>query len=286
MVPGFPDTLVAVGRTTGSALNHLLWPVSGELRIDPMSSGDDVTFDRGGRFIALSESVPGLEGSILSMGRFNRMANVSGGVTSYVWHDSETGVLAYTSESDGSWQLFVAGPDLESELLIESPEMVGSLVGFGDWGWAVQMGPDSLALLTPDTHLKAVEPGVGYASHPDGWVFMIDDGPKVVSAGGGVKRIDADLGVGTVTAAAISPDRQYVAVAGATGWTVLNTASGTVEPHIGLSSSSLAWSSDSRFVLSAAGSGVTIYDMDTATPYFVLSSQGVRAVGTAPLRSS
>lgn len=281
-VPNFPDTLVAVGRPSGSALDHLLWPRSGELRIDPMARGDHVVFDASGRIVALSESVPGSEGVVLSMGHFNRITTVSGGVTSYVWHDRETGLLSFTTESESVWRLWQIGSDLEPELLVESSPQ-GTVVGFGDWGWALQTGPETMTLLTPVADFKDVEPGVGYTSHPDGWVFMVDDGPKLVSAGGGVKRVDVDLDVGSVTMAAISPDRSHLAVAGATGWTVVDIDTGDVEPPIGMSSASLAWSSDSRFALSAGGSGVTIYDVERATPYFVLSGRRVLAVGIAPL---
>lgn len=281
-VPSFPDTLVAVGWPTGSALNHLLWPHSGELRVEAMAGGQDVVLDASGRLVALSEPVPGSAGVLLSMGPFIQITAVSSDVTSYVWHDREAGILSYTTESEDEWRLWEVGPDLSPELVTESGGSQGTLVAFGDWGWALQTGGATLTLLTPDGELKDVEPGVGYASHPDGWIFAVDDGPKLVSAGGGVKRVMADLGVGAVTVAALSPDRTHVAVGGPSGWTVVDVASGVVDRPFSVSTMSLAWSSDSRFAISGGGSGVTIYDVDRTTPYSVLSGRRVMAVGVAP----
>lgn len=285
-VPEFPDTLIAVARTTGSTLDHHLWPRQGELRTRPMPRGLNIRLDSSARFIALSEPVPGSEGVVLSIGRFNQINTVAADVTSYAWHDSVSGVFSYTTETDGVWQLYVVRSSFASELITETTEFGGPLVGFGDWGWAVQSAPNEVRLLTSEGVMKDVEPGIGYASHPDGWVFMMDDRPKLVSSGGGVVRLDADLEIGKVSAAAFSPDRTKVAIGGERGWAILDTTSATVEASVGFPPLSLAWSSDSRFALSAGGTGVIVHDTESGEPYFLFRGTVVLAVGTAPLSNS
>lgn len=285
-VPRFPDTLVAVARTTGSTLDHLLWPRQGELRTRSMAAGRDVRLDSNARFIALSESVPGSEGVLLSMGRFNQINPVASDVTSYMWHDSISGDLSYTTESDGVWHLYVVRSSFVPQLIVESNELGGTLAGFGDWGWAVQTSEDELTLLTPSGEFKDVESGVGYTSRHDGWIFAVDERPKLVSAGGGVQRVDTDLLVGEVNVAAFSPDGSRVAVGGAGGLSVLYLRSGVAEPFGGSAVSSVAWSSDSRFVIASSGSGVVVHDIDTIDRYRLLPGRGVLAIGTAPLSGS
>ncbi|HEX6286903.1 MAG TPA: hypothetical protein VFZ80_05415 [Acidimicrobiia bacterium] len=285
-IPYFPDTLIAVAQTTGSTLDHILWPLRGEMITRSMSGGSDVALDSTSRFIALSEPLPGDEGALLSMGRFHRLGLVAGDVTSYAWHDSVSGDLAYTTESDGMWRLFVVRSSFTPRLVTESMEFGGTLVGFGDWGWAIQTSADELVLLTPDGDFKAVESGVGYASHRDGWIFVVDERPKLVSAGGGVVRVDTNLDVGEITVAAFSPDGSRVAIGGERGLAVLYLRSGVAEPFGGSSVSNVAWSSDSRFVMSSAGSGVVVHDIDTIDRYQILQGRRVMAVGTAPLGDS
>lgn len=286
LVSDFPDTLVAVTPTIGSTLNHHLWPLQGELRTRPMARGTNIVLDNGARFIALSESVPDGEGVLLSMGRFNQINPVATDVTSYVWHDEMSGVLSYTTETDGVWRLFVVRSSFSPELISETTEFGGELVGFGNWGWAVQTSPEEMSLLTPGGSLKAVEVGVGYASHRDGWLFMMDQRPKLVSSGGGVARLDVALDIGTVSAAAFSPDRRYVSVSGERGWAILDTSTGTVDTPTGFPTLSLTWSSDSRFALNAGGAGVVVYDTELAEQHFLFRGDVVLAVGTAPLSTS
>ncbi|HEX6221541.1 MAG TPA: hypothetical protein VF115_10640 [Acidimicrobiia bacterium] len=285
-VDHFPDTLVAVSGTTGSTLDHLLWPLRGELRTRSMPGGSNVLLDSVARFIALSEVVPDREGMVLSIGRFNRINVVAGDVTSYVWHDEMSGLLSYTTKDEGVWRLFVVRAGFQPQLITEATELSGTLVGFGAWGWAVQTSPDEMTLLTPSGAFKAVESGVGYASHRSGWVFMVDEGPKLVSAGGGVQRVDTNLNVGDISVARFSPDGTRVAVGGARGLSVLYLRSGVAEPFGGSSVSYATWSSDSRFVVVPAGLGVVVHDIETTDRYQLLRNYRIRAVGTAPLSNS
>jgi hypothetical protein len=58
------------------------------------------------------------------------------------------------------------------------------------------------------------------------------------------------------------------------------------EPFGGSAVSSVAWSSDSRFVIASSGSGVVIHDIDTIDRYQLLAGHGILAIGTAALGNS
>lgn len=277
-VPAFPDAIVAVARTTGSSLEHLLWPNSGRLNIRPMAGAESVSFDRSGLFLALTSQVPGSDGQVLSVGRFNQMETVATGVTGHAWHDSETAVLSYTTESEGTWRLFVVKASFAPELILEAPAPGGRVAAWGDWGWAIQTSPTQVTLLNQHAEFRDQEAGVVYDSRPDGWLFVVGDRPKLVSAGGGVLALDADLGIGRLAAAAFSPDRTRVAVAGERGVNILDLESGAVDQLGGGPTAQATWSTDSRFVIAPGGSGVVVHDVHTASSYQVLEGNSIMAV--------
>ncbi len=114
VIPDFPDSIVAVGGGIGAGFGgfgHQVrgvevwqWPSDGPLVTRGLTDGENVRFDATGQFVALTEPIPGLPGFLLSTGRFNRIRAVRAGVTSFAWHDSRSGVVAYTARDDGRWQ--------------------------------------------------------------------------------------------------------------------------------------------------------------------------------------
>lgn len=286
-VEGFPDAIVAIARTTSTALDHVLWPLEGEVRVRSMTGGGDVVLSTGSHFIAMSDGVPGLDGTLLSMGRFNSIQPVASGVIGYAWHDSEGSLLGYTRIAGDATGLFSVKADLRSRE-VTTLQVPGAVVaGFGDWGWAVQRAPEEIVLLTAEGDFKDSEPGRAFATHESGWVFAIEgEQAKLVSAGGGVRRVSPSLGVGGVVDATFSPDGARVAVAGSRGLAVLDVESNEVTPVTGFATTTAAWSSDSRFVLAPSPSGVVIFDLETDSSYPVLREHSVMAVGVVPLRSS
>jgi hypothetical protein len=277
-VDGFADALAAVSRSTGSSLQHLLWPPSGKLNIRPMAGADEARFDRSGLFLALSNQVPGSNRAVLSMGRFNQISTIATDVTGYAWHDAETGLLAYTTESEGVWRLQVAKGGFASRVILEAPAPAGKIVAWGDWGWAIQSSPSQVTLLNADGQFKDQETGTAYDSRPDGWLFVVGDRPKLLSAGGGVQALDVELGIGRLVAASFSPDGHLVALAGERGVNVLDLDSQSVQPLGGSLATEVSWSSDSRFVMAPAGSGVVVHDTHTASTYQVFAGHSVLAV--------
>lgn len=284
VVEGFPDALVAIGRSAGSSLTHLLWPYAGGLNTSPMAGGEEAAFDSSGRYLALTAQVPGADGVVLSMGRHNQIRNVAAGVTGFSWHDSRPGVLAFTTVSEGAWQLATVTSSFQPEVLMESESDIGRIAAWGDWGWALQSGTE-VTLLTTNGELKDTEPGTVLASHQTGWLFLEDNGPKLVSAGGGVIILQTELAVGSPRAAVFSPDGSRLAVAGPRGVSIVNLDSEAIET-LDVPADTLGWSSDSRFLLAASGIGVTVLDGEEKSVQRILREHSVLTVAVVPLTGS
>jgi len=286
VVPEFPDALVSVGDTVGSGHDYLLWPVAGTLVTRSMTGGGDVKLDSTGQFIALSEEVPDLAGSLLSMGRFNGMRPISSRVTSYDWHDSNAGQLAYTIEDEEEWRLYRVTGGFSPSLVTSMTPSGGTVAAWGDWGYAIQLPDARVQLLTPGGEPKGVEPGVALASHESGWILVEDDGLKLVSAGGGVRRLDVTGVLETVQAASFSPDGNQAAVLTRAGAVVVDMSD---SEDIAVASRTgggwVTWSSDSRFVVAPAPTGVSIYDLLEHEPHNVLFGREILAAQTLPLTS-
>lgn len=287
-IEDFPDAMVGVGGGSGAGLEVWHWPSDGPLATRGMTDGANVRFDATGQFVALTEAIPDLPGSMLSMGRFNAIRAVQSGVTSFAWHDSRSGEMAYTTEQDGSWQLYQASRTLIPELVIEDRFRGGSVVGWGDWGYAIQTVDDGVALVNENGEFKDFEEGVAFASHELGWIFMTDGDLKLVSAGGGVERL-MPLGdeLDPPSAASFSPDRSHVAVAGRTGVAVLDIDDRELrELSPRFPAEWVAWSSDSRFVMVPAQSGIYVHDLESGTAHHLLAGRSVVAASAFPAGAS
>lgn len=285
-VPGFPDSLVAIAATENSALDRILWPTRGEPSIRAMAQGDGVALDANAQFIALTSTVPGLDGMLLSMGRFNLIRATSPGVTSYVWHDSESGLLSYTTEDESGSHLHTVTPrGLKGEI----PRAFGpgaAVVGFGDWGWAIQESPDLIVLLSPNGEFKDSEAGRVFASHESGWIFAMDGADaKLISSGGGVQLVVIGSDLGIVADAKFSPDGTLIAVAGSKGILIVDRHSDRRQVLRETSTSWVSWSSDSRFVLSSASTGVVVHDVDSGDSTTVLDNFAIVVAKVVPDRS-
>lgn len=287
VVPEFPDALIAIGNGVGSGHDHLLWPVTGPLVSRSMTGGQDVALDATGQFVAMSQEVPGVEGLVLTLGRFNGVRAVSPAVTEYVWHDSKSGQLAFTTETGGEWSLQRVSATFFPSTVVTGPAYGGVVAAFGDWGFAIQMPDRQVRLLNPMGELKSIESGVALASHSSGWILVQDEGLKLVSAGGGVRRLDLIDVPTTIFAATFSPDGDRVAVAGRFEVRVYDLAAeGEGVGLEGYPAGWLAWSSDSRFVAAPAQSGILVHDLETGEVHHTLIGHNVIAARALPLSSS
>lgn len=292
LVDGFPDALVVLMETEGHSLTHLLWPVARPPVERPVPAGSFGTarFDFSGRWLASTTAVPGDVGSTLSMGILSSFTPLVSGVTSFAWHDSEPGDLAYIRVSGEEGSLWTARPDRTSSLVVDGLDPSVTLSSWGDWGFALQDPVERrVVLFTPDGELRSFVDGVAYGSHPSGWIVVSDGELVLVSAGGGVSRLGTDLdAVGAVLNAEFSPDRSLIAVRGDEGLVVVDADDGSRLRNVELPASNpdLAWSSDSRFVLAPHFRGVLVVDSHTASMSTVLGGRSVAAVGVIPLSSS
>lgn len=284
VIPGFPDSIVAVGGGVGAGFEVWHWPSDGPPATRGMTDGEDVRFDVTGQFVAVAEPIPGLRGFLLSMGRFNSIRAVRSGVTSFAWHDSRSGEVAYTTEDEGRWQLYHAARTLVPQTVLDGRFETGAVVAWGEWGYAIQIEEDQLALVNGEGDVKDFESGKGYSSHESGWVFMTDDDLKIVSAGGGVRRfMPLPEELEPISAATFSPDASMVAMAGPLGVVVLDLDSEELtELSPAFPADWVAWSSDSRFVLAPAQSGVYVHDLDSGQTHQVLAGRSVAAASVFP----
>lgn len=283
-VPEFPDALVAIGNSLGSGHDYLLWPVGGPLVTRSITGGGDVKLDSTGQYIAVSEEVPGLPGSLLSVGRFHRIQPVTTGVTGYDWHDSDSGQLAYTIEDDQAWRLLRVSGNFNPTLVTTSAPSGGTVAAWGRWGYAIQIPDGRIQLLTGDGEAKDVKSGVALASHESGWVLVEDDGLKLVSAGGGVRTLQGSDVPDAVLAASFSPDGTRVAIVTRSEVIVVDLddrEGDTIVP--GYPGSWVTWSSDSRFVVSPARSGISIYDVQNDESHNVFFGRDILVAQTLPL---
>lgn len=287
LMPGFPDALVAVSAGIGSGYDFLLWPLRGPLVGRSLTGGTNVMLDATGQFVALSDQVPDLDGSVLSLGRFNGMRAVSSGVTSYEWHDSKSGFLAFTAEIEGEWRLHRVSGSFEPSMLATGPADGRKVAAWGEWGFALQSGDSSVTLLNAAGQQKSTVPGIVLASHESGWLLVEEQGLKLVSAGGGVRRLDLGEIAAPIFAAEFAPDGGLVAVAGRYGIEVYDIATETrVASLSGYPGGWLAWSSDSRFVVAPARSGIVIHDLETGDAIRALVGHNVVVAQVLPLSSS
>jgi hypothetical protein len=285
VVEGFPNGIVAVGARPGDgSLSHLTWPLDDPLVVGGITGGSDVRLDATGQFVALSTPVPGVPGLVLSSGRPNSVHPVLVGVISYAWHDSRSGELAFTTGEDDGWQLFRASRTLRPQLIAEGQGDRGSIVGWGDWGFAVQTTKDQVALFNADGDFKDVERGTGLASHHSGWVLAVDEDLKLVSSGGGVRRLrPVDEVLLPVAAASFSPDASRVALAGPFGIVVLDVTEGELtDLSPAFPADWVSWSSDGRFVIAPAFHGAMIHDLSTGDSHNVLQGFSILDVASLP----
>lgn len=278
-VTGFKDALVAVAVGETASLEHLLWPREGPLLDRPMYTGEQVAFDADGQHLAVTQPVPDMEGVVLSVGRFNSVQPVASGVTSFAWHDSAAAHMGYTTVDDGEWALWELSPNLETREIADGLVPGGRVVGWGDWGWAIQAPDDRVVLLNPDGELRDTHSGVALTSMSEGWVLVMGDSLQMVSAGGGARGLGVpDLG--PVLSARFSPlgDLAAVSFRGRTLIVSLDDPSSNPVAEIDLvGATSLAWTSDERFLVVPSGRGVLLIDLESREPTIVLDEYQIVA---------
>ncbi len=282
VVPNFPDALVAVAVGSGSALQRIFWPLETPMQVSALTGGDEVLLDSTAQHVALSTTVPEAHGTLLSMGRFNSIEPVAQGVASFAWHDSTPGWLGYTLDPGGSTMILTTKGEFSPSLVTDLVGPPHSLVGWGDWGWVLQ-GEDDVVFLEPGGVVEHSEPGVALATHRSGTTLVKDvDGLHLVSLGAGTRPLASDVEWSDDAIARFSPDGGAVAISGPGGLQTLDVSSGQLRQLSNLATQSMAWSSDSRFLLTATGAGVVIFDVEGDQIRPILRDYPIVEVGVLP----
>ena len=287
-IEGFGDAMVAITRTGSQNLEHLLWPIESEPVTRPLAVGGvaEADFDVTGTWLAVSTSVPDSEGGLLSAGKPASLAPLASNVTSFIWHDGTTGILAYTQEADGVWTLSVSQGARPALIVASGPPGRGDIVAFGDWGFAIEDDVGEITLLNANAEIKSTAFGQILHSSPDGWLVLLDDELKLMSAGGGIRALgQPSASIGAVEAAALSPDGDRIAVLGTNGLKVsaIDGEMPTVEVPFTTPISKLTWTADSRFVVVPFLQGVIVVDTETGRTYEDLVDHTVIETGVIPL---
>jgi hypothetical protein len=290
VVTDFPDALVGLAETQLGSYEYVLWPFASDFLIRglpiPANGG---AIDSSGTWVAGVMDLPE-SGAMLSMGQVGAIRPIATGVGSHSWHDSREGLLAYTVDTGGVTELWTTSLVGGSKEITVLPGLPGDsqIVTWGDWGYVVSH-PESggFDLLTPDGALKTNVDGVPVASHPSGWVLVVDNGTaRLVSSGGGVRGIpDFPRVEGPSLGGAISPDGEWVAVVGTNGLAVgrVDGSEKSVLMNTGFRSAQVSWSSDSRFVMAPSTRGATVFDTASWELTSVLGSVLLDWVGVIPL---
>jgi len=287
-VPGFPDALVAVAQTGRQNLEHLLWPFAGDpvTRALPVGAFGDSKFDVTGTWLAVSTRIPETGETFLSRGKPSSLIPLASGVTSFTWHDSESGRLAYTQITDDVLEVRVSRSGRSSELVTTDSALTAEVAAWGDWGWAIQDESGRITLLNEAAVVKTTSQGNVLDSHPDGWILTYDFRVRLLSAGGGLRALDVDPAtIGEVLGGAISPDRGQVALVGTMGLTVVTIADDSVAVSVPFTvpNTKVSWSSDSRFVLVPSLRGVIIVDTGTGELFEEITEHVIVEAAVIPL---
>lgn len=286
---GFPDTLLAVTQIGGGNLGLLTWPVSGPPWEAPLPgfTTTEVEFDRSGRMVAMGTPVADSEGVVLSFGTPSRIQPLAAGVTGFTWHESEAGALAYTQVIDGEWLLSVVDRFRDIRLVTRSSGIDGAVVAWGSWGFAVQRD-QQVTLLTETGEIERSFDGRLLDADASGRVVVYDGDLNMVEVDGVSHGLDGDVSlVGELEVALISPDGTKLAVVGGGGHMIipLDGAGEVTHAPATWSFPQMAWSSDSRFVVSPSIRGVLIIDTQRSVqPVAELTRHTIVAVTTVPLR--
>lgn len=285
-VTGFEDGLVVVAVGEDGNLVKVVWSAEDEPITTALTAMADslVRFDVSGEWMAVGSTV-GAEGELfLSAGTTSSNVALDSSATGFSWHDATPGSLAFTRAGSEDWRLLTGQPPSLPRPVDVAADIEGTLVAFGDWGFALQ-GADGAVVVGPTGESWMAIPGVVLDSHPSVG-FVVLDG-EVVHVGFDQERADIRGSFAQLDpiGAAISPDGTKVAVTGAKGVKVapLGETGEVTEMFTTAAPRSIAWTSDSRFVVVPMVRGVAVIDtVQGGVPVAVLENHQVVAVGTVP----
>jgi len=300
VIAGFRDDLVAATSSDGQAIRATIWPVASpsyerELPLSTNRIPVPVEFDLSGTMVAALSPVPGERFSALYAGSAGSVRLVDLAVTGHSWHDSLSGLLAYTTEADGITNLWRLEGDGALRLVAELETELGGLSAWGKWGFALQdLDDERVILLSPGGEITREIRGRVLASRghtpvsesgENGLLIIEDGGLSLHTVVGGSYEFGGRFSVvGDVIAGAFSPDDQMLAVMGHLG--ILVTRLDSDEPVAWIEPSqplpSIVWSSDSRFLLIPSLHGLTVLDVSSNRVDLLMEDRTFHGVAVMP----
>lgn len=272
LVPGFQGQIR--GAAIGESSQPLAWTwASGDaapriVSLPGVGTGQgawDATLER---FAAISTVPAG--GPALYFGPPADIRLVTNGVTSFAWHDSRPGEIAYMLEpqADGLtelWRSLPVSSDLRSRTFTSTRvtrlQFDAQLVAFGDWGFALtdfsnQLDRELLITLDPEGGLIAQAPLEFLDSEPGGRMLVAsnvgEEGPELAIIGPDLGPAEALLLL-EATDGVLSPSAGWVARYAKEGSVLALSQLGgpqrfSLELGVG-DAEPMHWSADLRWVL-------------------------------------
>lgn len=285
VVSGFPDGLQILARGDGLSLRLIKWPVEGPRyeRSVPFGASNPprvVEFDYSQRYVATLLDPDGQ--GVLYAGPAERGVVAATGVSSYAWHDRGSH-LAYVVEALGESTIWAQESYLTDPELITHAVGIGSLVAYGDWGFATQsdLPTPVVHVLTPEGDLWRGIDGWMLGSNPDGRLVVFNGRISIESSDEERVWLPAVDGVDRPRVARFSPDGSLLAILGEGGLAIVDLDDLAVvhELEVPLSLHTLDWSSDSRFVVFPAIRGLFVVRVDSGVVDVILDQEVITGVG-------
>jgi hypothetical protein len=285
-VAGFEDDLVVVSVGDGQNLDKVLWPANDKRIVTQLTPSADsiVEIDNSGQWMAIGAPV-GIEGQLfLTVGTTTSNVALDSSATGFSWHDTAPGSLAFSRAGSQDWRLVTAQPPSLPRPVDVPAGTDGYLVAFGDWGYVLQSRGEAY-VLGRTGEVVMVIPGMVLDSHPDVGLVVLNGEVSGVGFDQKPFEIQGSFSKLEPLAAAISPDGAKVAVTGSRGVKVspLGDSGQVTEMFTTSSPRSIAWTSDSRFVVVPLVRGLAVIDtIQGGVPVVLLEHLQVVAVGTVP----
>ena len=289
MILGFPDGIAAITSKGGASLEEIVWPLARPATSRPIplattAGPDPIGYDVSGRYVFALRPVLGEGRLALFAGSSSSVGLIATGVSGAAWHDSEPRQLAYSRPVEGATEI------LETDVWSGRTEFMASLpgeqrvVGYGDWGMALQQSDNEVVTLFSDEGLYTVDGRFLGSSHKgmlavfDGQISVITPQALPVGAFFEVPTLGDPL------VAQFSPDGEMIAIQGNSGFGVFTTVykESVVGSTVGVGSPVIVWSSDGRFALTPGDAGVIVLDTEEGFTELVLDGELIHGITVIP----
>ena len=284
-----PDGIAAIASTEGASLEEIVWPLARPATARPVplattAGPDPVAYDVSGRYIVALRPVLGEARFALFAGSSTSVELIATGVSGTAWHDSKPRHLAYSRPVEGGTEI------LETDVWSGRTEFMASLpgeqrvVGYGDWGMALQDSDKQVVTLFSDEGLYTVD-GLFLGSSHKGMLAVFDGQIRVVTPQ--ALPVGAYFEVSTLgdpRAAEFSPDGEMLAIQGMSGFAVFTTVykESVAGSTADVGAPDIVWSSDGRFALTPGDTGVIVVDTQEGFTEVVMSGELIHGLAVIP----